>query len=192
MSKLITSCSKTQKWIEESLLKSAQIDDFDLLDSEMETESKQKFDKFKSELPEPPVVNDITPLINPNEFGKSLLKKLYGKRPIAINQAAKRRIQKGLAEVTKGLHADGVPIDKIVKVLTNEYVFPIQEDGTKWSGFLLGSKECGTEESRNQQADIPLVATTKNGSFALTTSYLHISWCTLHNSNKFEVVCYIS
>ena len=186
MSKLVTSCAKTPKWIEDFLLKSAQANDFDILDSEIETELQHEFDKFKSGLPEPPVVDNITPLINPNEFGNG------GKRPIAIDPAKKRRIQKGLVEVTKGLHAGGVPIARLFDVLKNEFVFPIQEDGTKWSGFLLGSKECGTEEARNQHANIPLVTTAKDGSFTLTTSYLYLSWCTLHNSNKFEVVCYIS
>ncbi len=93
------------------------------------------------------------------------------------------------------IHAIGnyhsqIPLDKIKEILKTNSVIMVQEDGTPWSGFLMGKAECGTEDAKKQYADIDL-AFKKDNNYILSNNTLHVSWC-LMPSGRYEVVCYIS
>jgi hypothetical protein len=103
-------------------------------------------------------------------------------------------------EINNYLHSlgatrhDSVPIGQIFDNMRMHGVVPVQEDGTPWSGFLMGNKECGTEEARKQNCIIRLAVRQADGTWGLSRRTLSLSWCVTHYSPnaKYEVVAYVS
>jgi hypothetical protein len=85
-----------------------------------------------------------------------------------------------------------IPLDRILWALRKNDLVPLQEDGTVWSGMLMGEKECGAPGSEDQYADFPLAKLTSDGELHITNASVHLTWC-LFNSNtrSFEIVVYM-
>ena len=207
MGLIITSCFNCPVWIEKALAKVARFDDFgddetfgidveidDLSEIAQEAkkaradyERRKKIENAQAKAEALKAARDVDisgQLINPTEWGKG------GKRPIAVKPSVKSRAQKGVYAVTKGLHPS-IPLDEIFDALKVQGLIPIQEDGYKWSGWISGGHECGSDEARSQNMSLPLVTKNADGQWALTTLYLYMSHCTT-SSGKYEVVCYVS
>ena len=72
-------------------------------------------------------------------------------------------------------------------------LIPLQEDGTPWSGMLMGAKECGPD-AIDQQAHFPLAIMSDNdtGNWSMTNAGVHLSWCLLNtNPRSYEIVVYM-
>ena len=107
----------------------------------------------------------------------------------AIPSASKNRITK----VLHGLgttHHDAIPLSTMFEALEVEGVIPVQEDGTRWSGLLVGGAECGSDAARDQVAHFDLAVRLPDFSYAPATVMMHLSWCKMP-SGKYEVVAYL-
>jgi hypothetical protein len=115
---------------------------------------------------------------------KQYIEMAYGK---SLTTAEKKTANDMIYAITKGYH-DKIPLRAVFDVLTQIGVHAVQEDGTPWSGFLVGGAECGTEEAKNQRVNFSLVRTdTKT---PLNNS-LFLSWCKMP-SGRYEIVSYLS
>jgi hypothetical protein len=162
--------------------------DFDPNSAEIDQQSFNAVAKIPSDEIKAYVEEMSQQLINPadwNRRGKG------SKRQIAINQSAKKRAAKKIYEVTKGFH-NAIPLNDIFLALSTEGLVPIDEDGKRWAGILMGGAECGTDKARAQYANIPIAAKNAEGIWCMTTAVLHITWCTMHHTGRYEVVCYLS
>ena len=101
--------------------------------------------------------------------------------------------------VKNELHAIGlrkwpyIPLDRIFWALRKNGLIPLQEDGTPWSGMLMGAKECGPD-AIDQQAHFPLAIMSDNdtGNWSMTNAGVHLSWCLLNtNPRSYEIVVYM-
>lgn len=86
-----------------------------------------------------------------------------------------------------GKYYDAIPLQGIVDVLKKYGYKIVQEDGTDWSGMLLGGKECGHPEAAKQRANISIAQ--QDG--ILTQNTLLLMWCKMP-SGRYEIVSYIS
>lgn len=111
-------------------------------------------------------------------------------RARAVPQSVRNRLGKEIYEVSKGFH-ERIPLGDIFARLEAAGIFPVQEDGTRWSGWLIGGAECGSPEAAQQRATFPLVMRQGDGTHVPLTCALQISWCTMSESGKYEVVCYL-
>ena len=105
----------------------------------------------------------------------------------SLTNAEKRKANNKIYAVTSGFH-DKIPIKDLFDALAEIGVHAVQEDGTPWSGMLIGGAECGDERTRDQVVHFDLVRT-ENGS-PLNNS-LYLSWCKMP-SGKYEIVSYLS
>lgn len=176
----ITPCSERINWIDLSLMKTAQYDSTD--DSFLETEDKNTPD---SQISSDNLKNPFYQLVEPSYWGNG------EQRYLTLPQKTRSQINKGIALITNSYLKD-IPLKEIFDLLELNNIIPIQEDGTKWSGFLMGSAECGSEKAKNQRASIQLVMKNPDGKWAMLNSNLILHWCTMNNSGKYEIVCYLS
>jgi hypothetical protein len=100
------------------------------------------------------------------------------------------------SKINKEIHALGnyhleIPLQQIMDICEKYGVVLLQEDGTKWGGFLLGAKECGSEEARNQRANFELGVRKEDGQYIPANNAINLTWCTMQ-SGKYEIVCYLS
>ena len=181
MSHEITGCCAAPRWLPPGM-RLADIDDD--LEIDQDDVDQEALDSVRGMPPDQPLTEAGQQLLNPDDWGKG------GKRPIAVNQSAKRRAAKLIYEAMKGWH-DSIPLSDVFLALSWEGLVPIQEDGTRWAGVLAGGAECGSDEARGQHADIPIAGKNANNLWCMTTAMLHLSWCKMH-SGRYEVVCYLS
>ena len=175
----ITPCCSCPSWVERALSKVAQFEDDDV--------QVQDPDEFRKE-----VERDIAKVkfknvgrfINLADWGKGK------KRPISVPQGQKNKAQKALYEATKGYHP-GMPTEAILEALALYGFVPVGEDGEKWSGMLIGSAKCGSEEAKDQRVSLPTVMMGADGKWGMTNMYLSISYCKMP-SGRYEVVSYLS
>lgn len=111
------------------------------------------------------------------------------KKNSAIPQAIKNKINKRIHDL--GNYHTEIPLGTIFDICKEYGVVALQEDGTKWSGFLIGAKECGSEEARNQHVIFNVAFRTEGGAYMPTRNGLSLSWCKMH-SGKYEIVSYLS
>ncbi len=116
------------------------------------------------------------------------LKKTSSRLP----QNIKSQIQKQIYEVTKDYH-DQIPLQSMFDVLKSFNIVPLQEDGTLWSGMLIGGAECGSDEVADQIAgfDLAFQDPNQNRFIPINNTLLQIQWCKMP-SGKYEVVAYLS
>ena len=102
--------------------------------------------------------------------------------------------------VKNELHAIGlkrwphIPLDEIFWTLDKNGLMPLQEDGTRWTGMLMGGKGCGEEGAETQRATFPLAMMSANdsGEFIMTNTAVQLSWCLISQSPpRFEIVVYM-
>jgi hypothetical protein len=121
----------------------------------------------------------------PDEWGKK------GKRPVAVSPGVRKRVSNGLYEVTKGYHKE-IPLEGIFLALAQGGLVPVQEDGHRWSGMLVGGAECGSTEAASQHAELPLATRGSDGKWSLTTTVLSLRWCKMSVSGNYEITCYLA
>lgn len=111
-------------------------------------------------------------------------------RKWAVPNPARRNIQKALSELGKRFH-ESVPIDEIFQVLGENGVVPLQEDGTKWAGFITSQGECGSERANNCGPIQIDLAVETYGEYLPSSTVLVMTLCTMP-SGKIEFVGYLS
>lgn len=108
----------------------------------------------------------------------------------AIPPTIKNRINKAIHKATSNKWFDAIPLDEIMNACETNDVVILQEDGKKWSGFLMGNAECGTEDTRNQTTIFQVAHKQEDGNYVITKNGVYLSWCAIGNG-KLEIVCYI-
>ncbi len=105
----------------------------------------------------------------------------------------KRELSNFLHELGRK-HHDQIPLDSIFSRLEGHGIVPLQEDGSKWSGFLLGNKECGHPEANNQRCAFRLALRNPDGTWQLLKEVVILLWCVIGRSPnpRYEVVTYVS
>jgi len=106
-------------------------------------------------------------------------------KPLVDNKL-KSQLQKAVNAVLKPTFFDQIPLQQISDALKQMNVRLLQEDGTDFSGFLMGEKECGTPEASNQHTEFQLALGNQ-----LLKCALMLSWCRM-GSGKMEVIGYIA
>ena len=126
--------------------------------------------------------------INPN-LSDFMIDMSSKRRNIPAN--IRRNINNRLFDL--GDYFDKLPVDDIFNILKEYDVYPIQEDGTHWSGLLLGSEACGSDAARKQFASIDLVFKSDKygGIYILANNYLVLRWCTMP-SGRYELLVRVS
>ncbi len=140
--------------------------------------------KLASGLPRTSAAFNITP-------GKVLVD--MSKKGIPIPKSDKNEISKFLHEVGRK-YWTYIPVKEIFDMLESHGIVPVQEDGTKWSGLILGDKECGHPECINQRTVFQVAIRQPDGLWALSKNGIFMAWCTLWGtgSKKYEIVSYVS
>ena len=103
-----------------------------------------------------------------------------------IPQSIRKRINKEIHGL--GSYFVQIPIDRIDEILQRNNVVMLQEDGTRWSGYVTTQGECGDVKSGPMQFDL---AWKLNDEYILSNNYLIMTACTMP-SGKIEVVAYVS
>lgn len=128
--------------------------------------------------------------INPNEPNFAVDLRL-GTRPIPPN--SRKKINDAIHDL--GNFHESIPLDEIFSICEANGVVVLQEDGTKWSGMLMGGAECGSEKARNQFALFDLAVKNDHGEYVPSSHAMNLSWCKMGNalrSDKYEIVCYVN
>ena len=112
-------------------------------------------------------------------------------KKIAIPQSIKNKINKKIHGL--GNYHSSIPINEIFNICKEYNVIPIQENGAKWEGFLIGGAECGSEEAKNQQVLFNITFKI-NEEYMPSKNNISLSWCKLssRDESNYEIVCYIS
>ena len=97
-------------------------------------------------------------------------------------------INKALARLDN--YQKEIPIDEIFDILRQNNVVVLQEDGTKWSGFVTSQGECGSDKANQEPMKFQLAYSFK-GRYVLANNYLIMTACTMPSEN-IEIVCYVS
>jgi len=106
---------------------------------------------------------------------------------VSIKQGILRRIGEEINAITRDYHKQ-IPFRQIQEVIDKYGYQLVQEDGTPWSGFLMGGAECGSAEASQQQATIDIVR--KEDGMQMRNS-LVLMWCKMP-SGSYEVTAYVS
>lgn len=114
-----------------------------------------------------------------------------GVRGSPLPKSDKNEISNFLGEVGRK-YWDYIPLKEIFEKLNHHGIVPLQEDGTRWSGFLCGNKECGAPGSENQRANFRLAFRKPNGLWTLSSNCLVLLWCQMSVSKRYEIVTYVS
>lgn len=105
----------------------------------------------------------------------------------AIKASIRKQINDKIHAVTSG-YLEKIPLKDIFDILGQYGIQAVQEDGTPWSGFLVGGAECGSEETSKQVVNFDLIQKDTNEPL---NAAVYLSWCKMP-SGKYEVVCYLS
>ena len=101
-------------------------------------------------------------------------------KPITLPANIKRQAQKELGIVLKPTYFSEIPIQDIQDALERYGVYMVDEEGSIWSGFLMGD---------DSQADFDLMYEGR----PVGNSMLRLSWYKMsERSGKYEVIGYLS
>ncbi|MFA5314219.1 MAG: hypothetical protein WC375_13035 [Methanomassiliicoccales archaeon] len=86
-----------------------------------------------------------------------------------------------------------IPLSEIFDILNQYNLIPLQEDGTPWSGMLIGGKKCGETGSEQQTVNLRLAFKMPDDTYHLITSVFHLSWCVMSDypNKRYEIVAYV-
>jgi len=129
------------------------------------------------------------------EQGEDTMLVNMNEAPMAVPPAIKRKVNEDLHRM--GNYADdGVPLQIILDRCERAGLIAVMEDGCRWSGFLCGAHECGSEKAKEQMHVFPLAMwSEKDGCHRLTKLGLSLSWGTLYAANgkrRWEFVTYVN
>jgi hypothetical protein len=116
----------------------------------------------------------------------------------AVDLASKHKAIKPMIKsmINKEIHALGnyfnqIPLEQIFAIFKKYDVVMLQEDGTKWSGFVTTQGDCGSEKAyKNGPMTFELAVKTESG-YLPSTNALIMTACTMP-SGRIEIVAYIS
>lgn len=120
---------------------------------------------------------------NMNNFAVDL-----GGKTKSIQGVIKSRANKEIHSL--GNYFSQIPLDQIFSILLKYNIVVLQEDGTKWSGFVTSQGDCGSEKATQGPMKFELAVKTENG-YSMSNNVLLMTVCTMP-SNKLEVLAYIS
>jgi len=100
----------------------------------------------------------------------------YGRIDPKVLKTAQKELYKFMSENRD--HFKDIPLDKIFSILKRNGITPVQEDGTEWSGFLMGN---------NSNCTIDLAYDGK-----LIRHMLVLTWYKYNETGTWEVISYIS
>ena len=108
-----------------------------------------------------------------------------------LKQNIKSKINKDINSFLKPTYFKTVPTEELFKILEKHGLVPVQEDGTYWSGMLLGGSK------RTEQVNFNLAtASSKNdkGIYEdeITNAMLVMTYYQVQPNGKYEIVAYIS
>lgn len=119
----------------------------------------------------------------------SIIEGLDDKKFLKLQQVDRRKLGKEFSVEKFGTYYDEIPLDKIEKILNQYGCILLQEDGTRWSGFMCGASghcsiEIGYTESmfmmNGMKAYIPF-----------DNAMLCLAWYKVDNS-RYEITLYVS
>lgn len=114
-----------------------------------------------------------------------------GKKSIPMPNKIRNAINNKIHEILKPNYFSQVPLDEMFNALETNGVIPLQEDGTRWSGFVMSAGECGSNKAAScPPIKIELGMKVADEYFPLK-NLLILTICTMENG-KYEVVGYIS
>jgi hypothetical protein len=107
------------------------------------------------------------------------------KNSFRLQPNVRKKINRDLAKLTSGKYFESIPNDSISKILKEYGLIILQEDGTEWSGFLLGVNsrahfDVGYIETKNSD----------NRYTAIDNVALVMSWYRMP-SGRYEIVVYL-
>jgi hypothetical protein len=114
----------------------------------------------------------------------------YAAKGLKLPQPVKNRMNKAISDLVNGTYFQSIPLDKIDDILRKNGALLLQEDGTPWSGFLMGRDSRATidigdlESGRSENRPSTFYTPYGNTSFV-------ISWYKME-SGRFEITAYVS
>ena len=107
-----------------------------------------------------------------------------------LDRKTKSKLNNQIISLTQGYHNE-IPLGAIFNILEQNNVVATQEDGTKWSGMLIGGAQCGSDRADDQVANFSLAFKNETGLVPISNSDLSLSWCVMP-SGRYEIVAYLS
>ena len=109
-----------------------------------------------------------------------------------LSPKIKKKVNKALNSLTINKHFDSIPLNDIKRILEQADIILLQEDGTPWSGFLLGDNATasivvGDKNDVVKSYGDSIIAVYR----PFTNTSLQLSWYRMP-SGKFEVSVYLS
>lgn len=116
----------------------------------------------------------------------------YGFKGLLVSPQERKALSKVIepfstSTATKSKHFEKIPLSAMIEAMEKEGFMAIQEDGTKWSGFLAG---------REGNAVIPLAKKDDKDKYnpdllkEVKNAALNLSWYKME-SGKYEITAYI-
>ncbi|MBD3408194.1 MAG: hypothetical protein GF411_18880 [Candidatus Lokiarchaeota archaeon] len=109
-----------------------------------------------------------------------------------LRNQMRQTVNHELAELVSGIYFKIIPLDNIFAVLNKYDIIPLQEDNTKFAGFLAGddgrvSIDIAPESSAKYRPDMnePYYAPYDN-------SNLYLVWHKMDESGRYEIVTYLT
>ena len=105
-----------------------------------------------------------------------------------LNARMKKRINTDITKLLKPTYFDKIPLQPLFDILEKHGLIVLQQDQTKWDGFLLG----GTKKTERVQFDLGVKALKDVGGTypVITNAELQLSYYKME-SGKYEVIAYI-
>jgi len=121
---------------------------------------------------------------------KKRKKKMNEQRGRMLDSRLKSKINHQLAELVSGVYFDSPPLGEMFGILKDYGIVPVQEDNTKWEGFLAGSEG-------NAGIDIAPIDSGKGVEgetmfTPYTNSVLFLTWHKMEETGRYEIVAYLS
>ena len=105
-----------------------------------------------------------------------------GGRGVRLPANIRKQVGNDLWKYTHNVYWEAIPLDDIFDDLAQYGLVPVQEDGTPWSGFLVG---------REGQAHIPFAREVDGVWQVVNNSVLFLNWYKME-SGRYELVMYLT
>ena len=112
------------------------------------------------------------------------------RKRVSLPPNLRRKAGNKFADLTRNNYFERYPLEEVEAILSSIDALIVQEDGTKWSGMIGPTGQCGDEKNRPFSFDIAF-RHPKTGEYVLSTSQLVTTLCTMP-SGKLELVTYLS
>lgn len=123
------------------------------------------------------------------EYDKILVD--MGSNSVPIPSNVKRRINNAIGNL--GNYHSSIPFEEIARIFEDNGCVIIQEDGTKWAGFIAPTGYCGETNGDGSSKNEPMsfdIAIKKEDGWKLANTRLYMTACKMP-SEKIEIVAYV-